>query len=130
MPLVEVSGLAFAQPRSGSAGRNARPVANRLAAPAREGRVTARGHAELSQIRKVVDTVLRQGASPLRKALLQDLVAEVQLESPGAIVPVFRLPTSRCSTAVPMVGREGYNKPGQLMPCAPPGTPSRRSCVR
>jgi site-specific DNA recombinase len=74
--------------------------------------------AALEALRDTIRTSIASGPDTQRKALLQDLVAEVRVQSRRAIVPVFRLPLK--GPAEPagavrelfrMVGRGGLEPP-------------------
>ena len=59
-----------------------------------EEQVQAPAPAELAQLRALIGNVMKLGPAAQRKALLQELVVEVRVQSREAILPVFRLPST------------------------------------
>jgi hypothetical protein len=73
---------------------------------------------QLAELRQQVRALVKQGEIPLQKALVQALVHEIKVESPEAIIPVFKWPSSEeeiDSVRAPagLVGPQG------LEPCPP-----------
>ena len=52
---------------------------------------------------------MESGAPSQRKALLQELVSEIRVESRGAIFPTYRLPNGPVRVISGVVGRSSYN---------------------
>jgi hypothetical protein len=62
---------------------------------------------------------MENGNPSQRKALLQELVAEIRVESREAIFPTYRLPNGPVRVISGVVGRSLYNANRQMTVAAP-----------
>ncbi len=62
---------------------------------------------QMQELRGQVDEILSHGQLLQRKALLQELVAEIRVESRESITPIFRVPQSTVRLLNGVVGRRG-----------------------
>ena len=62
---------------------------------------------QLAQVRAEADRIFSEGALPQRKALLQELVAEIRVDGRDSITPVFRVPETTVRLLDGVVGRCG-----------------------
>ena len=69
------------------------------------------GALQLQQVRTEAERILSDGPLPQRKALLQELVAEIRVEGRDSITPVFRVPDPPVRVLDRVVGRGGLEPP-------------------
>ena len=86
--------------------------------------LTAPSTDELEKMRATVQHAIEHGPTTLRKAVLQQFVVEVRIESRRVIWPTFRLPLGGVRELSRMVGREGVE------PSHPTIGPARWTAVR
>jgi hypothetical protein len=73
------------------------------------------GALQLQQVRTEAERILSDGPLPQRKALLQELVAEIRVEGRDSITPVFRVPDSPVRVLDRVVGRGGLEPPASAV---------------
>jgi hypothetical protein len=73
--------------------------------------VTHPNRVVLASVRIAIADALEAGTPSQRKALVQELVSEIRVESRDSILPTYRLPAGPVRVVSGMVGRRGLEPP-------------------